>query len=274
MPKRKRLRLSLLQISPDSDFNKVLRKTVSLAGRNLERREADIVCLPEAWMHPNPYSVVEKLCQKYSMIIAAFSKVAREYSTAIALGGLYEETNSKRFITCPVVGPNEEIVARQRKVHLFRREKRLFNQGRSFQSFVANGTRVGINVCHDIVYPEAARVLALEGAEVLLNPSRIVTPGIEPWHIYLMSRCLENRVFVAASNIYYPPYFNGRSVVLQPLEDKFGIVYPVKASQGGEKQEAINTQLELGPIEKSRAERLANRVPKVYARIANARGLS
>lgn len=273
MPRRRNLRLSLLQVSPDGDFNRVLKKTVSLARRTLEKREADIICLPEAWMHPNPYAVVDKLCERYSGIVTAFSKVAIEYSTTIALGGLYEETSGKRFITCPVIGPNAEIIARQRKIHLFKREKKIFNQGRKFQSFLANGTRIGINICHDVVYPEAARVLALEGAEVLLNPSRIVTPGIKPWHIYLMSRCLENRVVVAAPNIYYPPYFNGRSLVLQPVEDKFGIVYPVKASEGGEKQEVINSQLELDAISKSRAERLANRVPRVYTRISNLRGL-
>jgi predicted amidohydrolase len=89
-----------------------------------------------------------------------------------------------------------------RKVHLFDRETFVFDEGdRPFEAWdveTASGrVRVGVMVCFDWVYPESARSLALQGAEVLLHPSNLVLPFCQE---AMRTRCLENRVFAVTAN--------------------------------------------------------------------------
>lgn len=88
-----------------------------------------------------------------------------------------------------------------RKVHLFDREKLFFQPGDlGFPVFTLPGpgaVRVGIMVCFDWRFPEAARSLALEGADVIAHPSNL----LKPWcQAAMVTRCLENRVFAITAN--------------------------------------------------------------------------
>jgi predicted amidohydrolase len=80
-----------------------------------------------------------------------------------------------------------------RKVHLFGIEKRLFDRGRDFPVFNLEGVRVGILICYDWAFPEAARTLALKGAQLILHPSNLVLPYAQD---AMKIRALENRVFI------------------------------------------------------------------------------
>ena len=110
----------------------------------------------------------------------------------------------------PTISPNGELISRQKKVHLFRRENDAALPGEKFEPFEIDGIKVGVMVCHDVVFPESARTLVLKGAELLLNPSLIPAQGIEPWRIYVMARALENRVLIIAPNPYLSTRVPGR----------------------------------------------------------------
>lgn len=85
-----------------------------------------------------------------------------------------------------------------RKVHLFLDERDLFAPGdRGFPVFPACGTRVGLMICFDWIFPEAARTLALAGATVLCHPANLVLPYCPD---AMITRCLENRVFAVTAN--------------------------------------------------------------------------
>jgi predicted amidohydrolase len=88
-----------------------------------------------------------------------------------------------------------------RKVHLFDREKLFFRPGDlGFPVYTLPGPgeiRVGIMVCFDWRFPEAARSLALGGADVIAHPSNL----LKPWcQAAMVTRCLENRVFAITAN--------------------------------------------------------------------------
>jgi len=57
--------------------------------------------------------------------------------------------------------------------------------------------KVGIMICFDWFYPEAARTLALKGAEILCHPSNLILPHCPD---AMVTRCLENRVFSVTAN--------------------------------------------------------------------------
>ena len=127
-----------------------------------------------------------------------------------------------------VVAVRGEIRGTYRKVHLFGFEREVFDPGdRPFEVFTfeaGDGTpaRVGVMICFDWLFPEAARSLALQGADVIAHPSNLVTPG---WCQKAMRvRAMENLVATATANRYgveaRPPRpqlrFTGESLIVAP----------------------------------------------------------
>jgi predicted amidohydrolase len=85
-----------------------------------------------------------------------------------------------------------------RKIHLFDREKTLFDPGDGPPLVVeASGARLGLMVCFDWIFPEAARTLALAGADVLCHSANLVLPYCQN---AMVTRCIENRVFAVTAN--------------------------------------------------------------------------
>lgn len=77
----------------------------------------------------------------------------------------------------------------------------------------AGPVRVGAMICFDLLFPEAARVLMLEGAELILVPNAC---DVEPWRAAVaQTRAIENMVAVALAN-YPGPDAEGRSCAFQP----------------------------------------------------------
>lgn len=85
-----------------------------------------------------------------------------------------------------------------RKAHLFWDEKDWFRPGtEGFPVWEAAGTRIGILVCFDWAFPEAARALALGGACIVAHPANLVLPHGQQ---AMITRSLENRFFTATAN--------------------------------------------------------------------------
>lgn len=85
-----------------------------------------------------------------------------------------------------------------RKVHLFDREKSVFDAGGATWRCVRTPeANLGMMICFDWRYPEACRALALAGAEVVCHPSNLVHPYCQE---AMRTRCLENRVFAITAN--------------------------------------------------------------------------
>jgi len=86
------------------------------------------------------------------------------------VAGILERAGEDVYDTAVLVGPQGYIGA-YRKVHLFDREKTLFRAGRNWEVFDTPLGRVGLLVCFDLRFPEAPRILALMGAEIICVPT-------------------------------------------------------------------------------------------------------
>jgi predicted amidohydrolase len=85
-----------------------------------------------------------------------------------------------------------------RKAHLFLDERDLFLPGDDgFHPFDYRGIRIGMLICFDWAFPEAARTLALRGAQVLAHPSDLVLPFAQK---AMVTRSIENGVFSITAN--------------------------------------------------------------------------
>jgi predicted amidohydrolase len=85
-----------------------------------------------------------------------------------------------------------------RKAHLFLDEKDLFLPGNTaFQPLNYRGVHIGVLICFDWAFPEAARTLALRGAHILVHPSNLVLQYAQK---AMITRSIENGVFSITAN--------------------------------------------------------------------------
>ena len=84
------------------------------------------------------------------------------------------------------------------KIHLFYREKLIFDPGQNgFKVFKWRGFRIGLMVCFDWIFPESVRSLALKKAQIICHPANLVLPYCQD---AMVTRSLENRVFCFTAN--------------------------------------------------------------------------
>jgi len=117
---------------------------------------------------------------------------------AFICAGLPELCDGKVYNSAILVGPDGSV-ARYRKVHLFFHEKELFSPGDLPFAVVDIGiAKVGMMICFDHFFPEAARTLALDGVQVIAHPANLVIPLYA--QLTMRVRALENGVFTATAN--------------------------------------------------------------------------
>ena len=121
-----------------------------------------------------------------------------EATGALIVGGFPERAGDGIYNSALVVAEGRTVGC-YRKLHLFGFERELFTPGDGpLPVFEYAGLRVGVMICFDWIFPEAARCLALAGADVIAHPSNLVLPG---WCQRAMGiRSIENRVFTITAN--------------------------------------------------------------------------
>ncbi len=118
------------------------------------------------------------------------------------VAGLAEQSGNA-YYNSSVVVTGSGVVSSYRKVHLFYREKELFKAGETPFNVVELRDRenfkyrLGVMICFDWYFPEAARSLALKGADIIAHPSNLVRKDCPR---SMPIRALENRVYTATAN--------------------------------------------------------------------------
>jgi predicted amidohydrolase len=134
--------------------------------------------------------------------------------------GIAEVKSRKYYNTAVVISSSGRIYTYQ-KVHLFDREKLFFQPGtKSFPIISVNSAKLGVMICFDWIYPEVARVLALNGAQIICQPANLILPWCQD---AMRVRAIENRVFTVTANRIGTEKrgsqslsFSGRSQIVDP----------------------------------------------------------
>ncbi|HRC45211.1 MAG TPA: nitrilase-related carbon-nitrogen hydrolase, partial [Nitrospira sp.] len=181
-------------------FGAVARNLDHVSAR-LGQVDADLIVLPELFATGYQFVSQEEVFQLAEPVPdGATTKrladmAARRGMTIVA--GLPELDGRRCFNSAVVVGPNG-FIGCYRKTHLFFEETLWFTPGDSgFQVWDIGMAKVGVMICFDWYYPESARTLALQGAEIIAHPSNLVLPHCPD---SMVTRCLENRVFSVTAN--------------------------------------------------------------------------
>lgn len=113
------------------------------------------------------------------------------------VAGLPEKEGACVYNSAVVVGP-AGFMGCYRKTHLYFEETLWFTPGNTgFRVWDIGEAKIGVMICFDWYYPEAARSLAVQGADILCHPSNLVLPHCPD---SMPVRCLENRVFAVTCN--------------------------------------------------------------------------
>jgi N-carbamoylputrescine amidase len=159
--------------------------------------------------------------------LSAWSAAARDLCITV-VGGFAERIDDRLYNSVVVVGPDGEVAGTYRKLHLFGREREVFTPGDlGLPIFEVSGIRLGVVVCYDLRFPEAVRILALRGVDLVAVPTAWVagfdavtpaTPRIGQVDGALVQANL-NSVYLACADqvgTAAPYTFLGRSVVADP----------------------------------------------------------
>jgi predicted amidohydrolase len=145
---------------------------------------------------------------------------AEEFDVHIGFGMVSKaKVESIIYDTAVMVDPDGELMGHYQKVHLRGEEQLAFRPGYRYHVFEARFGHVGVMIGWDLAFPEVARSLVLDGAELLCVLANWETPHAAEWHNYALARAYENACFVAAANRVGEEYtysFFGSSMIIGP----------------------------------------------------------
>lgn len=145
----------------------------------------------EAWPHaePIPGPSTDRLAE-----------LCRERN-AYLVAGLLEADGDRMYNACALVGP-QGLIGAYRKVHLPGLGVDHFTHpgDRPFQVWTIGDLRVGMNICYDGSFPEASRVMALDGADLIVLPTNWPPPAASFAEHVINARAMENNVYYLSAN--------------------------------------------------------------------------
>jgi N-carbamoylputrescine amidase len=259
--------LGLVQMSagesPEANLAKALQRIEAAA-----RKGAQIVCLQELFR--SRYFCQKADARNFKLAenipgpsTEALGTLAREKKIVI-VASLFEKRSAGIYHnTAVVLDADGTLAGKYRKMHIpddpFYYEKFYFTPGDlGFPSFQTRYAEIGVLVCWDQWFPEAARVASLSGAQILVYPTAIGWIPKEPkavalqqrtaWELIQRSHAVANGVYVAAVNRVGREgklKFWGNSFVAGPFGE-------IIAHSGGDREEILMAKCDLRKIEETR----------------------
>ncbi len=266
--------VATVQMKPKlGEVEENLARMSDLVGQIASQQKVDLIIFPE--LITTGYECGVRFVDMAQRIpgssVSVMAQRAQEYQVHIAFGmPSKEKVESIIFDAAVLIGPDGEVIGDYRKTHLKGEERMTFRAGYKYPVFECTFGNVGLLMGYDLAFPEAARALALEGAELLVVCANYDKPHQDEWRTYCMARAYENAMFVAAANrvgddVTYS--FFGDSMIVGPR----GQVY---ATLAGEVDPKTNepaegyavARVDLNEVRQRREEfqTLQNREPDLY----------
>jgi predicted amidohydrolase len=208
--------VAVVQFRPE--FGDVERNLARMA-ELVSSRDADLFVLPElalsGYLFESPEEALSLSQTPDASEFDPISDIARGKGAAVVIG-FAERAGGAVFNSSLLVAPDGARTT-YRKIQLFWGEKTIFSPGdRPPTTVEVGGVRLGMMICFDWVFPEVARSLALQGADILCHPSNLVLPYCQE---AMVTRCLENRVFAITANRIGTEERAGRSLTFTGLSE-------------------------------------------------------
>lgn len=211
----RQVKVAALQFSCSKDVQENINKAEKMV-REAADNSANIILLPE--LFERQYFCQEKRYDYYDYALPLeknpavnrFKEVAKELGVVIPVS-FYERDIDRLFNTVAMIDADGSVLGIYRKTHIpddhFYQEKFYFTPGDTgFKVFDTRFGCIGVGICWDQWFPETARCMAVQGAEMLLYPTAI---GSEPildvdssghWRRVMQGHAAANLMPVVAAN--------------------------------------------------------------------------
>lgn len=191
-----------------------------------EHPDTDLVVFPElatsGYQCGDNFKQMAEVLDGNSVSVKQMGKLAKQTNTHIIFGlPERDPKNPDILYNSQVFLDNHgNIIGQYRKVHLFDTEKKVFTPGNEFKVFDSSIGRIGLFICYDAFFPEAARILALQNVDLLVNSTNWESPYSYDMDMVMSARALENTTYLACCNRIGTDTtlsFFGHSRILNPL---------------------------------------------------------
>ncbi|MCC5910904.1 MAG: carbon-nitrogen hydrolase family protein [Clostridiaceae bacterium] len=241
-----RFKIAVCQMMVTQDKKDNLKKAEEMVREAVTSQGADIVVLPEIFNCPYNNEDMFDLAEDHpGESTNMLSRVAKELEIYLIGGSIPEKAGDKIYNTSFIFGPEGDLLSTHRKIHLFDidikgkisfKESDVLDYGEQVTVIDTKFGKIGVAICYDMRFPELMRLMALEGAEVIVVPAAFnTTTGPAHWHETIKVRAVDNQVyFVAAAparnpQAKYQAYGNSKIVnpwgdVVVDTDEKEGII--------------------------------------------------
>lgn len=258
--------IALCQMRVIDNKKENIKKASSMIKESKEKG-AEIAILPEMFNCPyeNEKFIEYGEILEESETLKSISKTAKNNNIHVLAGSIPEkvinETENKELFNTSVLFDNTgKILGYHRKIHLFDidipdkiyfKESDTLEAGNNFNVLETKIAKLGIGICYDVRFPELARIMTLNEADILIYPGAFnLTTGPAHWELLFRARALDNQVFTIgvspASNKTSEYNAYGHSLVVNPMGEVI--------AEAGDEEELIITKINLDEINQAREE--------------------
>jgi predicted amidohydrolase len=232
---------------------------------------ADVVLFPELILSAG-YALGERYRKVAERVpgpsLDNIAKLAAERKLYVIVG-LAEKTDSGVLYDSAVMFDRKgKVLGKYRKSHIYPPTESIFTRGQELPVFQTDFGTVGLLICYDLEFPETARIMALQGAEIIFHLAADWPQGVPglPERIFDLSfraRALENRIVLAICNrVGNDPdlrsYFYGLSRIIGTQGEI------IASADQGEKMILADVDLEQASREREAYNYFHDRRPELY----------
>ncbi|MBD3189659.1 MAG: hypothetical protein GF308_03400 [Candidatus Heimdallarchaeota archaeon] len=177
---------------------------IQQAVKKYHAEEIDLWILPELFNTGFAYSKFSQLAEKLqeSATLAFLGELIEEYDTSFCGSLLCKTDNFNKYQNVGFIFTPQGLIYSYPKIHLWITERDHFTAGRKLTPPVdfQGKANIGLSICYDLRFPEIARKLVLQGAEILITPAAWPVSRIHHFNLLAQARALENTCFHIAVN--------------------------------------------------------------------------
>lgn len=266
--------VAIVQMKPRlGEAEENLVKMTEMVSKIASQQKVDLIVFPELITSGNELGLrFTELAQRVpGPTVNLLAQRANEYGVFIAFGMVTKErVESVLYNSAVLVGPDGELLDMYNKIHLRGEERMAFREGFKLPVVPTEIGNIGLMIGYDLAFPEVARSLVLDGAEIICVMANWEASNIDEWKTYVRARAYENSVFIAAANRVGEDVtlnFGGESMVVGPRGQIVASLAGETDPESGAPQEGFAVaRIDLDEVRKFREEFqfIQNRQPAVY----------
>ena len=205
------INIALCQMNVVDNKGENIRKAIQMI-KESKKQGADLAVLPEMFNCPYENEKFIEYAEELngSQTLEKIANIAKEENIHVLAGSIPEleedgEGIQSIYNTAVLFDNKGKLLGKHRKMHLFDidvkgkiyfKESDTLSAGNDFTVIETELTTIGIGICYDVRFVELSRIMALNGAQILIFPGAFnLTTGPAHWEILFRSRALDNQVY-------------------------------------------------------------------------------